>query len=183
MSLRTNEISLVFKAFSFAAEKHIGHRKRDQKSSPYINHPIKVADTLWNIGEVRDAITIISAILHDTLEHTDTTLRELGSNFGSEVSSVVKEVSDDMSLPEQLRKRLQIEHAPQLSERAKLIKLADKICNIHDKIHSPPKNWSLKKRKSYLDWTKEVVNNLQMKDSKLTLYYERLLKQGYEKLK
>ncbi len=183
MSLQSDEISLVFKAFRFAAEKHIDHRKKDQKSSPYINHPIKVADTLWNIGEVRDVITIVSAILHDTLEHTDTTSEELDLNFGSDVSSVVKEVSDDMSLPEQVRKQLQIEHAPQLSDRAKLIKLADKICNIDDKIHSPPKNWSFKRRKDYLDWTKNVVDNLQMKNSKLTLYYEMLLKQGYEKLK
>jgi len=180
MEINTIEAGELIRALKFAADKHADHQKQDSKSSPYINHLIEVIETLWTIGKVRDSITLVSAILHDTLEHTDTTEEELESLFGQKVVSVVCEVSDDMSLPEGIRKQLQIDHAANLSGRAKQIKLADKICNVRDKINSPPKNWSMNQHKQYLDWTKEVVNNLHLDHSRLLDFYNMLLKLGYD---
>jgi guanosine-3',5'-bis(diphosphate) 3'-pyrophosphohydrolase len=68
------------------------------------------------------------------------------------------EVTDDKSLSKMERKRLQIEHASALSKQAKLVKLADKICNVRDMSQSPPVNWSPERRAEYFTWAKQVVD-------------------------
>lgn len=118
--------------------------------SPYINHPIRVAEALWSIGEVRDMTLLIAAVLHDTIEDTDTTHNEIRTGFGEDVLALVLEVTDDKTLPKQTRKQLQIEHAPNISRRAKILKLADKICNVTDVVHSPPSVWTKKRKQEYL---------------------------------
>ncbi len=71
----------------------------------------------------------------------------------------VVEVTDDKNLPKAERK-LQIEHGPQLSNGARLVKLADKICNLWDMASSPPADWSLARRIEYFEWVKAVVDGL-----------------------
>jgi len=73
---------------------------------------------------------------------------------------VVQEVTDDKALDKAERKRLQVEHASHLSSRAKLVKLADKICNVRDVASTPPAEWSLERRQEYFDWAKQVVDGL-----------------------
>lgn len=68
----------------------------------------------------------MAAILYDTIEDTDTSREDLEELFGREVANVVAEVTDDKTLPKQERKRLQVEHSPHRSDRAKQIKIADK---------------------------------------------------------
>ena len=154
---RQYDTGLVLHALAFAARKHRDQRRKDRHASPYINHPIALAETLWHVGGVRDARTLAAALLHDTIEDTETTRAELARNFGKEVASVVAEVTDDKSRPKMTRKRLQIEHAPHLSRRAKLVKLADKISNLSDVLASPPVAWSLARRRQYFDWARAVV--------------------------
>jgi GTP diphosphokinase / guanosine-3',5'-bis(diphosphate) 3'-diphosphatase len=120
----------LLKAIAFAAEKHSGQRRKDVEASPYINHPIAVATVLATEGEVSDEVIFLAAALHDTVEDTKTTFEELEEHFGLEVTNLVRELTDDKSLEKMERKRLQIEHAPQSSNRAKQLKIADKICNI-----------------------------------------------------
>src|SRR5512143_2634803 len=132
---------LILKALRFSAEKHNDQRRKDAKASPYINHLIQVTETLWTIGEVRDVTLLVASILHDTIEDTATTQEEIRQNFGEEVLALVLEVTDDKSLPKQVRKQLQVEHAPHKSHNAKLLKLADKISNIQDIIRFPPRDW------------------------------------------
>ncbi len=156
----TNEISLFLTALKFAALKHRHQQRKDREATPYINHPIEVADTLWQIGGVRDMVTITGALLHDTLEDTNTTPEEIQNQFGAEVLALVQEVTDDKRLPKLQRKALQIEHAPHISTRAKQLKLADKICNVYNIANSPPKNWSLKRCQEYIDWAEQVVAGL-----------------------
>ncbi len=129
-------------------------------ASPFINHPIQLVYTLTSIGNIADVITLVAAILHDTVEDTETTIEELRQNFGSEVTSIVQEVTDDMSLPKDVRKQLQVKHAPTLSHQAKLVKLADLICNVDDVLHVHSKLWSRERRRNYVEWAKNVVVGL-----------------------
>ena len=101
-----------------------------------------------------------AALLHDTVEDTATTPDELAEAFGARVASIVAEVTDDSRLPKAERKRLQIEHAGALSTQAKLVKLADKICNLRDVAQRPPASWDLARRREYFDWAKRVVDGL-----------------------
>jgi (p)ppGpp synthase/HD superfamily hydrolase len=115
---RTKEpTTLLLAALKFAAHKHSRQRRKDLEATPYINHPIEVAEVLSRIGGITDLTTLQAAILHDTIEDTDTSPQELGNYFGKEVCLLVQEVTDDKSLPKQERKRLQVEHAPNLSAR------------------------------------------------------------------
>lgn len=150
----------ILKAAAFAAHKHRDQRRKDAAASPYINHPIALANILANEGGILDAVVIVAALLHDTLEDTETTPEELQELFGAEVASVVVEVSDDKSLPKAQRKQLQIEHAAHISRRARLVKLADKIANIRDVADAPPADWPLERRREYFDWAKQVVEGL-----------------------
>ena len=170
-----DDMSLFLTALKFAAVKHRNQRRKNSEATPYINHPIEVAEILWKIGGVRDMVIIIGALLHDTLEDTDATPSEIKNLFGAEVLALVEEVTDDKSLTKQQRKRLQIETAAYKSSRAKQIKLADKICNAYDIGHSPPKSWSLKQCEKYLDWTEQVVLGLRGINPKLELHYDTIL--------
>ena len=160
MTFKQEDISLILKAVKFSAEKHKTQRRKGTEGSPYINHPIGVAETLWNVGGVRDISVIVAAILHDTVEDTETTLSEIEEHFGPLVRSLVQEVTDDKSLPKAERKRLQIEHAPRLSRGAQQIKLADKISNINDVAFAPPAHWPHLRRNDYLAWADNVVRGL-----------------------
>jgi guanosine-3',5'-bis(diphosphate) 3'-pyrophosphohydrolase len=144
-------------AASFAAQKHSRQRRKDCDATPYINHPIAVAEVLARVGAVTDLTTLQAAILHDTLEDTETTPEELEKQFGQAVCLLVQELTDDKSLPQQERRRLQIEHAPHLSAAAKQIKVADKICNVSDITPTQPTDWPLRRKRDYLDWAEQVV--------------------------
>jgi len=121
-------------AIAFAADKHRDQRRKNAAASLYINHPI----TLTNEAEIDDERVLIAAVLHDTLEDTETTVQELVRHFGKEIADIVLEVSDDKTLSKAARKQQQIDHAPHISRRVKLVKLADKICNLRDIAHSQP---------------------------------------------
>lgn len=150
----------VIKAVAFAANKHRNQRRKDADSSPYINHPISLADVLANEGGVTDEDVLVAAILHDTIEDTETTEAELVHEFGQHIASIVLEVSDDKSLPKAERKRLQVEHASAISDSAKLVKLADKICNLRDILSSPPADWTSERKAEYFEWAKAVVEGM-----------------------
>ena len=154
------DIELLSKALSFAAHKHRHQVRKGSKPLPYINHPIALADLLIRTGNIHNAETIAAALLHDTVEDTDTTLAELEKEFGPAISELVAEVTDDKSLPKEERKRHQVEHASSLSPRARLVKLADKISNLRDIIEDPPDGWPLERKQQYFDWAKSVVDKI-----------------------
>jgi GTP diphosphokinase / guanosine-3',5'-bis(diphosphate) 3'-diphosphatase len=154
------ELALLLKALAFAAHKHRDQRRKDAEASPYINHPIALADVLVNEGGVTDVEVLCAALLHDTLEDTATTQEELADAFGARVTRIVAEVTDDKLLPKAERKRLQVEHAAGLSPEAKLVKLADKICNLRDVASRPPAHWDLARRREYFEWAKSVVDGV-----------------------
>ncbi|HET9862460.1 MAG TPA: HD domain-containing protein [Steroidobacteraceae bacterium] len=149
----------VLKAAAFAAEKHRNQRRKDEEASPYINHPIQLAYILVQAG-IEDPVVLAAALLHDTIEDTNTTQDELEIVFGYEIANIVVECSDDKRLSKLERKQAQIEHAAKLSARAKLVKLADKIANVSDINGAPPAGWSLERKREYFDWAKQVVDRI-----------------------
>lgn len=162
-------------ALSFAAAKHRDQRRKGGDASPYINHPIRVAQILAGAGGVTDVAVLQAAVLHDTIEDTETTAGELEATFGPEVRRLVEEVTDDKRLPKDERKRLQIERARSLSAGAKQIRIADKIANIADVAYSAPEGWTLERRKAYLDWTAAVVAGCRGCNPALERRYDRVL--------
>jgi guanosine-3',5'-bis(diphosphate) 3'-pyrophosphohydrolase len=174
MDLNEKSLSLLLKAIRFASRKHNNQRRKDKGASPYINHPIAVVDTLWRVGQVRNMSTVISGILHDTLEDTDTTPDELQEEFNSEIRSIVEEVSDDKELAKDDRKRLQVKNARHKSLAARHIKLADKICNIQDIIASPPAGWSEDRKMEYVRWSQDVVNRIRGTNPELETFFDNL---------
>ncbi len=167
-----NDITLLLKALHFAAEKHRHQRRKGAEASPYINHPIAVAHTLSEVGGVTDLSILAAAVLHDTVEDTETTQEELAQQFGEDTASIVAEVTDDKSLPKAERKRRQIAHAPQLSNAAKLVKLADKLCNVTDIVERPPE-WPQWRKDEYVRWAGEVVEGLRGTNEALEIRFDQ----------
>ena len=160
MRSKKHESGLLIQALAFAAHKHRDQRRKDAAASPYINHPIALADVLANEGEVFDTDVLCAALLHDTIEDTETTLEELREHFGDKIASIVMEVTDDKLLDKGVRKQAQIDHAATLSHEAKLVKLADKISNLRDILGKPPAGWSEERKSEYFKWAGKVVDGL-----------------------
>ncbi|MDR2838710.1 MAG: HD domain-containing protein [Azonexus sp.] len=175
MAASKNTLSLFARALAFAAHKHRKQRRKDIDGSPYINHPLAVINVLANVGGVTDMTVLCAAALHDTVEDTKTTPEELAAAFGPKIAAIVMEVTDDKSLPKKVRKARQIEHAPQLSPSAKLVKLADKISNLRDILDSPPAHWPARRKREYLDWAAEVVAGLRGVHPGLEAAFDELL--------
>lgn len=165
--------SLLIHAAAFAAHKHRDQRRKDAAASPYVNHPLALADVLANEGGVEDVDVLCAALLHDTIEDTETTVEELQREFGSKITSIVLEVTDDKSLPKAERKRLQIEHAGHASHEARLVKLADKVCNLRDILASPPADWPPERKRQYFDWACQVVDQVRGANAELELAFDR----------
>jgi guanosine-3',5'-bis(diphosphate) 3'-pyrophosphohydrolase len=165
-------LGAVVGALAFAAQKHRLQRRKDLEASPYINHPIDLADILVNEAGVSDPVVLVAAILHDTVEDTDTTIDELTAAFGAEVSAIVAEVTDDKSLPKAERKLRQEEHAPHASFRAQQVKLADKIGNLRDLARSPPATWDLERKRAYFEWARRVVSGVRGRHARLEALFD-----------
>jgi guanosine-3',5'-bis(diphosphate) 3'-pyrophosphohydrolase len=177
-----SDLALVLRAASFSADRHRHQSRKGYDPPPYINHPLEVASILANVGGISDVTTLVAALLHDTIEDTSASAAELESDFGREVRLLVDEVTDDKSLPKAERKRLQIEHTPALSVAAKQIKLGDKICNTRDVVENPPSDWSLQRRREYLDWAAEVVAACRGANERLERHFDQAMSEGREAL-
>ena len=152
-----NPILKLAEAYHFAAAKHVAQRRKGEAEEPYVNHLTEVAELVARATRGEDVDVIVAAVLHDTVEDTETTFAEIADRFGPRVAGLVAEVTDDKTLPKAVRKRLQIEHAAHASPGAKLIKLADKTSNLRAMAFSPPKGWPPERRAEYLDWAAQVV--------------------------
>ncbi len=168
----------LLRAIDFAADKHRLQRRKSAEGVPYINHPLRVARLLAEVGGIQDEDVLVAAVLHDTVEDTATTPTELEAAFGPAVRDLVAEVTDDKSLPKAERKRLQIAHATGLSSGAAAIKLADKIANVHDLSHAPPADWSIERVREYLHWAEQVVGNLPKVSPALEARFAEVLQEG-----
>ncbi len=170
-----NNLPKLLEAISFAAQKHTAQKRKGADGQPYINHPLEVANLLANVGKVDDYDILIAAVLHDTIEDTNTTKEDIAKLFGIQVAEMVLELTDDKSLPKAERKQKQIEHAPHISVGAKQIKLCDKISNIRDITENPPHDWSNERRIEYVEWGEKVVAGLRGANKNLENYFDELV--------
>ncbi len=147
----------VMRAVAFAAHKHRDQRRKGRGAEPYVNHPVEVAMLVAQATSGRDVRAVLGALLHDTLEDTQTTRAELRREFGADVAALVAEVTDDKRLPKRERKRRQVERARSKSRRARIIKIADKTSNLRSLAKSPPLDWDGRRRREYALWAAELV--------------------------
>ncbi len=176
-----NNLKTLIQAINFAAKKHRSQKRKGADGEPYINHPLEVLNLLTNVGQVADFDVLIAAVLHDTIEDTETTKEEITELFGAEVCKMVLELTDDKTLPKAKRKQLQIEHAPYISAGAKQIKLCDKISNIRDVTENPPHDWSTQRRLEYIKWGEQVVAGLRGANENLENHFDALVEKSREK--
>jgi len=178
----TEGLPQILKALDFASHRHSAQRRKGTRKLPYINHPIQVASLLANEGGETDPVLIIAAILHDVIEDTvgsveerSILMAEISSIFGEEILALTMEVTDDKTLDKKVRKQLQIEQANHKSERAKKLKIADKISNLRDIIIDPPDWWTNERILEYMNWSEKVVAGLKGVNPELEkLFFETL---------
>lgn len=137
-------------ALLFAIEKHRIQTRRD--GTPYIAHPIRVAESLRTIGGIQDEDVVIAGLLHDLIEDTETDFDGIESRFGPRVAGLVAEMTADMRLPKQERRRQQVIHIRTASREAKTIKLADRYDNLTDM-----NGFSEKRKLEYIAHSREVL--------------------------
>ena len=164
----------IIKAAYFAARKHSADRRKDAEETPYINHPLALANVLAVECGIDDVEVICGALLHDTIEDTETTEEELLEAFGEQITRIVLEVTDDKKLEWEERKEAQVRNAPDLSDQAKLVKLADKISNLRDIVASPPSDWSLERKRKYFDWAARVVDGVRGVHPELEALFDKI---------
>jgi guanosine-3',5'-bis(diphosphate) 3'-pyrophosphohydrolase len=159
-SLSSAQVEQLLLALDFAAERHRFQKRKNKAQTPYISHPIGVANNLMAIGQVKDPAIIAAALLHDTVEDTQTTFKEIQTQFGKEVCGYVQELTDDKTLSKEERKRLQVVNAPHKSAGAAQVKLADKLYNLTDLSTQVPEGWGIERVDHYFHWAEAIVNRL-----------------------
>jgi len=172
----------LLNAVIFAAKKHQGQKRKGKNQDPYIFHPLNVAKVIMEIGHVYDQDIVLAAVLHDTLEDTTTTKKELIQNFGQKVTDIVDEVTDDKSLDKDQRKRLQVVHAPSLSNEARVVKLGDKLVNGRDILNSPPAGWTKSRMQEYIQWAFDVIAQIRGANAHLEAAFDTLVNEAEEQL-
>jgi (p)ppGpp synthase/HD superfamily hydrolase len=163
---------LVVGAADFAARRHVSQRRKGASAEPYINHLAEVAGLLAEATGGSDPALVAAGFLHDTLEDTPTEYEELVARFGKDVADLVAAVTDDKSLPKAERKRLQAENASKKSERARLLKIADKTSNLRSLASSPPADWDHARALDYVQWAERVVAGCRGLNAKLEYAFD-----------
>ena len=132
MHIDINEEIDIDEVLRFARERHQGQMRSDGQE--YITHPIRVSEIVAKFKPSQNANIIkAGALLHDVLEDTYTSYRELQDRFGEVVASLVMEVTSSTFMPKLVGKQIYLAHKMQyMSSYALIIKLADRLDNISD---------------------------------------------------
>ena len=152
--------NLIDQAEQYARHYHKGQIRKGAAAEPYITHVSEVASLVRSFGG--DDVAIAGAWLHDVVEDCTPTIEDVKADFGEEVADLVAEVTDDKTLRKAKRKARQIATAPKKSDRACLIKWADKTSNMRAIALSPPP-WPMSRKLEYITWAENVTNALPYK--------------------
>ena len=185
MTSKDDTASLILRAATFAARVHATHKRKGATAEANVNHVLEVAEILAANGAPLDAV--LAGLLHDTVEDSDRdpdpiTHERLVAEFGETVANIVAEATDDKSLPKEIRKALQIKHAPTRTEAAKQLKLADKISNLRAIAAAPPANWEHARRVEYVGWAGRVAVGLKGVNPKLDALFEDAYRDAVRRL-
>jgi (p)ppGpp synthase/HD superfamily hydrolase len=172
-NLLRDQIALVTHAAGFAARVHNGQMRKGESGPPFILHLAEVADLLAKALEEPDPELVAAAWLHDAIEKTKITSEEIGNVFGPRVASLVAEVSDDKSLPEEERHRMQIETIGEKTEAARLLRLADKISGLRELAEDPPAGWDVARRRDWLQFATDVAAGCRGLSAALDLLFDQ----------
>ena len=151
---------MVLKAADAAAQWHVHQRRKGAAKEPYINHLLEVATLVAEATEGTDPNLVIAALLHDAIEDCEVPHKLIAETFGADVADLVAEVTDDKTLGKAERKKRQVTTAHEKTDRAKLLKLADKTSNLRALVSSPAPDWSVHRRIEYIDWARKVAHGL-----------------------
>ena len=152
------DLRRLTKALLFAAEAHRNQRRKGAAQEPYLNHLVEVLDLLVQATDGTDTDMLIAAILHDVVEDTSASYEDVAKNFGERVAEIVRENSDDMTLPKAERRRARIAGMPLKSREARLIKMADVISNLRAIAVSPPAGWPADRKFGYLEGCRQLID-------------------------
>jgi (p)ppGpp synthase/HD superfamily hydrolase len=172
------ELVSVLRAADTAARRHAHQRRKGVAQEPYINHLLEVAKLVAEATGGAEPDPVIAALLHDAIEDQGVKAETIASQFGERVAEIVMEMTDDKSLPKDVRKRQQIENAPKISREAKLVKLADKISNVRTISAAPPPDWSVERRLEYIEWARQVVAGLRGTSASLEQQFDDVAEQA-----
>ncbi|WP_319759146.1 HD domain-containing protein [Maridesulfovibrio sp.] len=152
------------KAWNFAAQKHLGQCVPGTEK-PYILHVGAVAMEVMSALAVSPSdmdcdLAVCCALLHDTIEDTETTYEKLEELFGKGVADGVTGLTKDKSLPDKKAQMSDsLERLKKLPHEAQLVKLADRVVNLQP----PPSYWTKEKCAKYREEAKLIHE--QLKDS------------------
>lgn len=163
-------------AYYVAGEKH-AKQKRKANKEPYINHLLETVYQLSRAG-VNDEDTLVSAVLHDSLEDTDLTSSDIKSHFGEKVYAYVRALTDNKEQSLEERRQQQVEHMRNAPEAVQVIKLADHISNIA----LIPGDWSKVKAKEYLAWSLLVAQECFSANKDLKIEYLKRFEAAKKKI-
>lgn len=127
-------LTILLEAYSFGARAH-RHQVRKDFETPYFSHPCRVAFIVQYVFRVTDPVTLISAVLHDTIEDTTTDHDDVSEKFGTEVANIVALLSKDKRLTHDDRESQYVASILKADDRVKTIKLADTLDNLIDSRH------------------------------------------------
>jgi guanosine-3',5'-bis(diphosphate) 3'-pyrophosphohydrolase len=145
----------LLEAVAFAARAHQGKLRKDG-ATPYASHVFRVCLVLQHVFEISDRLALIAAVLHDTVEDTDTDFDDLKEQFGEEVARWVAALSKDKRLPDEQREQAYAEALVHSPWQVQACKLADVFDNLMDSLTTEPGQRArvLKRAHFYLDGLK-----------------------------
>ena len=167
------DLRRLTKALVFAAEAHRNQRRKGAAQEPYLNHLIEVLDLVVQVTDGVDMDVVIAALLHDVVEDTAATHEDVAMNFGERVAEIVRENSDDMSLPKAERRRARIAAIPLKSKEARLVKMADVISNLRAIAVSPPAGWPAERKLGYLQGCRHLVDAARGTDTAIERIFDQ----------
>ena len=173
---------MVLKAADAAARWHVHQRRKGAAKEPYINHLLEVASLVAEATGGKDPDLVIAALLHDAIEDCEVPKQLIAETFGDIVANVVAEVTDDKTLPTEERKAIQAETAHKKSDRAKVLKLADKTSNLRTLALSPAPDWSVRRKLEYIEWARKVVDGLRGANAMLEKQFDEAARAAEQSL-